>query len=55
MILMTKRVLKDLDFLDALSQCNTAQKNQLFKSACPGVVNAVCDCIHNVLMEQFPY
>lgn len=51
---MTKRVLKNLDFLNALHQCNTAQKNRLLRAARPELVNAVCDCIHNILIGAVP-
>ena len=54
LLIMTRRVLKNLDFLNALCQCNTTQKNQLLKSARPEVINAVCDCIHNVLIGTVP-
>ena len=46
---MTKRITKSLELIKALNHCNGIGKKQLLKTAQPEVVNAICDCIHNVL------
>ena len=46
---MTKRIVKNLELLKALHQCNKPEQKQLLKTIRPTVVNAICDCIHNVL------
>ena len=51
---MTKRILKHLELIKTLNHCNSAEKKQLLRSAPSGVVNAICDCIHNVLKGNVP-
>ena len=51
---MTNRVVKNLEFIKALHRCNKSQKKELLKSAHPELVNAICDCIHNVLLGNVP-
>ena len=49
---MTKRIVKNLELLKVLNQCNKPEQKQLLKSIRPTVVNAICDCIHNVLQGK---
>lgn len=49
---MTKRIIKNLELIKALHQCKAAEKKQLLKVARPELVNAVCDCIHNVIQGK---
>ena len=51
---MTKRIVKNLDLLKALNQCNTSEQKQLLKTARPELVNAICDCVHNILQGNIP-
>ena len=51
---MTKRILKNLELLKALHQCTKSQQCNLIKSARPEQINAICDCIHNVLQGNVP-
>lgn len=49
---MTKRIIKNLELIKTLHQCNPAEKKQLLKVARPELVNAICDCVHNVLQGK---
>lgn len=49
---MTKRIIKNFELIKALDQCNNVEKKQLLKTARPELVNAICDCIHNVLQGK---
>ena len=51
---MTRRVLKNLELLKALNECGSVKKREILESVNPEVVNAVCDCIHNVLQGNIP-
>ena len=51
---MTKRVLKNLELLKTIHQCNTNEKHHFLKTAKPELVNAICDCVHNVLQGKVP-
>lgn len=46
---MTKRILKNLDKLKTLYQCNKAEQKHFLKIARPETINTLCDCIHNIL------
>lgn len=46
---MTKRMQRNLNWLKALHCCSKIEKEQLLKAAKPEAVNAICDCVHNVL------
>lgn len=47
---MTKRVLKNLDYLKALHCSSKREKGNLLKSAKSEIINAICDCIKNILL-----
>ena len=51
---MTKRITKKFELIKSLNHCNNTEKKQLIKNAPPEVVNAICDCIHNVLQGNIP-
>ena len=51
---MTKRVHKNHDWLKALHCCRKSEKQQLLKAARPELINAICDCIKNVLNGNVP-
>ena len=51
---MTRRVLKNLELLKALNECSSIKKREVLTKVRPEVVNAVCDCIHNVLQGNIP-
>ena len=46
---MTKRIKKKLAVLDSLSRCNRKDQECAIKAANDELVQAVCDCITNVL------
>lgn len=45
---------RNLNWLKALHCCSKSEKEQLLKAAKPEAVNAICDCIHNVLRGNVP-
>lgn len=51
---MTKRIVRNLELIKALNHCNSVAKKHMLKNAQPEVVNAICDCIHNVLQGNVP-
>lgn len=51
---MTNRIVKNLELIKAIHQCKKSQKKKLLKSAHPELVNAICDCVHNVLLGNVP-
>ena len=51
---MTKRMKRNLDWLNALSCCTKSEQKQLLLTARPERINAVCDCIKNVLNGNIP-
>lgn len=51
---MTKRIIKNLELIKALSRCSSVEKKQLLRTARPELVNAICDCVHNVLQGNVP-
>ena len=52
---MTKRVFKNIDVLKALHHCCNGKEQKAFlKRARPELVNALCDCINNVLLGHIP-
>ena len=51
---MTRRIIKNLELLKALHQCKGAEKQHFLKTARPELVNAICDCVHNILQGRVP-
>lgn len=51
---MTNRIINNLEVIKALYRCKNSQKKKLLKGVRPEVVNAICDCIHNILQENVP-
>ena len=51
---MTQRVNKNLSLLKTLHQCSLAEQKNILKSARPELVNAICDCILNILQGNVP-
>ena len=51
---MTKRVTKNLELLKALNYCTNAEQKEFVKIARPEVINAICDCILNILNGNVP-
>ena len=49
---MTKRMQKNLNWLKALHCCSNLEKKQILEAARPESVNAICDCIHNLLLGK---
>ena len=47
---MTRRVLKNLDYLKALHCSQKVEKEQLLKHARAEIINAICDCAKNILL-----
>ena len=46
---MTKRIKKNLNWLRALETCDKSEQRQLLAIAKPEKINALCDCIHNII------
>ena len=51
---MTKRIKKNLDWLNALACCKSSEQKRLLSISSPEKINAVCDCIKNVLNGNVP-
>lgn len=51
---MTKRILNNRNWLKALHCCSKSEKTHLIKAARPEAVNALCDCIKNILNGTVP-
>ena len=51
---MTKRMLKNSNWLKALLCCSKSEKEQLIKVAKPETINSICDCIKNILNGNIP-
>ena len=51
---MTKRIVKNLELLKALNKCNKPEQKKLLKVIRPEVVNAICDCVQNILKGKIP-
>lgn len=51
---MTKRMQRNINWLKALHCCSKAEKEQILKAAKPEAINAICDCIQNVLGGNIP-
>ena len=51
---MTERVTKNLNLLKALTKCTDVEKKDFVKIARPEVINAICDCILNILNGNVP-
>jgi len=45
---------RNLNWLKALHCCSKSEKEHLLKAAKPEAVNAICDCIHNVIRGNVP-
>ena len=46
---MTKRMQRNLNWLKALHCCKKSEQKELLRVAKPGSINAICDCVHNIL------
>ena len=51
---MTKRIKKNINWLKALTALDDTEQNQVLIKAKPENVNALCDCIKNVLVGTIP-
>ena len=51
---MTNRMLKNSEFLKLLHQCPPKQRIAILKTAKPSLINAVCDCITNIVHQKVP-
>ena len=51
---MTKRMLNNINWLKAFHCCSKSEKAHLIKAARPEAVNALCDCIKNILNGTVP-
>ena len=49
-----KRIQKYLPILKALSQCSNTDQKNILKSADNQLINAVCDCVTNVVYGKIP-
>ena len=49
-IAMTKCMQKNLNWLKALQCCSNLEKKQIIEAARSESVNAICDCIQNILL-----
>lgn len=45
---------RNLNWLKAIRCCSKSEKEQLLKAAKPEAVNAICDCVHNILRGNVP-
>ena len=46
---MTYRMKKNIPSLHALHKCSAAEQKKFLKSARPELINAICDCVVNVV------
>ena len=46
---MSKRMQRNLNRLKALHCCSKSEQKELLRVAKPESINAICDCVHNIL------
>ena len=51
---MTERMKKNYPMLQAIHQCSKKERKELLKCCRPTVINAICDCIPNVVHGNIP-
>ena len=51
---MTQRMKRQMPMLNALCHCKATEQKQIFKSAQPDLVKAICDCVTNVIHGRIP-
>ena len=51
---MTQRMKRNANMLKALHSCSKNDQKMLLKSAKPDLINAICDCLTNVVYGKIP-
>ena len=51
---MSQRMKRNADFIKALHSCSKSDQKTLLKRAKPDLINAICDCITNVVYGKVP-
>ena len=51
---MTQRMKRNANMIKALHSCSKNDQKMLLKSAKPDLINAICDCLTNVVYGKIP-
>ena len=51
---MTQRMKRNADFIKTLHSCSKKDQKVLLKRAKPDLINAICDCLTNIVYGKVP-